>query len=360
MTRTITLSIDQLFRPQPGGIATYVRGLAQGLVSLDDSSLDVVGVAPRGPVPAGATDLPLRVVRSVLPLAILTRLWPHRPFGVPRESDVVHATSMTGPFAGGSRRAVHSIAMHDLLWRDEPSSTTPSGIRFHEQRLKLITTNEQLRILVTSPGLRERLVGLGIDGGRIVDVRFGVDDDGTTAANHDDVRGLLLKHGVVGPFTLYAGTLEPRKNIERLVAAHALARSETPDVGDLVIAGPSGWGDVATGDAKVLGLVSRGMLKGLYRDAALFAYVPRAEGFGLPPVEALHAGTRVVASTTTPSVTTNDCVVRVDPLDVDTIAHGLVTAVALNDDTESATRRRASVADLTWRNAALDHLAGWQ
>jgi glycosyltransferase involved in cell wall biosynthesis len=360
VTRTITISIDQLFRPQPGGIATYVRGLAQGLASLDDSSLDVVGLAPRGPVLAGATDLPLRIVRSALPLAALTRLWPLRPLGVPRESDVVHATSMAGPFAGGSRHAVHSIAMHDLLWRDEPLSTTPSGIHFHEQRLKLITTNEQLRILVTSPGLRERLVGLGIDAVRIVNVRFGVDDDDTVAASYDDVRGLLLRHGVVGPFTLYAGTLEPRKNIERLVAAHALARSESPDVGDLVIVGPSGWGNVATGDATLLGLVPQATLKGLYRDAAIFAYVPRAEGFGLPPVEALHAGTRVVASSTTPSVTTNDCVVRVDALDVDAIAHGLVTAVALDDDEKSATKRRESVADLTWRNAALDHLSGWQ
>jgi glycosyltransferase involved in cell wall biosynthesis len=360
VTRILTLSIDQLFRPQPGGIATYVRGLAQGLASLDDPLLEVFGLAPRGPLPEGARNLPLQVVGSSLPLTVLTRLWPIRPFGVPRGSNVVHATSMAGPFAGGSRGAVHSIAMHDLLWRDEPASTTPAGFRFHERRLKLITEREQLRILVTSPGLRERLVGLGVDAGRIINVRFGVDDDGTAAASRDAVRGHLVKHGVVGPFTLYAGTLEPRKNLERLVAAHVLARTESPEVGELVVVGPVGWGDVSTGDAKVLGLVPRTLLKGLYRDAALFAYVPRAEGFGLPPVEALHAGTRVVASATTPSVANNNCVVRVDPLDVDAIAHGLVRAVALGDDEVSATRRRASVADLTWRNSALDHLAGWQ
>ena len=267
---------------------------------------------------------------------------------------------MAGPFAGGKRNAVHSIALHDLLWRDEPTSTTSGGIRFHEQRLQLIRTHEQLRIFVTSPGLRDRLIALGIEGDRIVDVRFGVDDDAVTGATPETVRGLLVEHGIIGPFTLYAGTLEPRKNIERLVAAHELARTASSDVGDLVIVGPNGWGEVVTGKAKVLGLVPRAMLKGLYRDCSLFAYVPRAEGYGLPPVEALHAGTRVVASATTPSVANNECVVVVDPLDVDAIAHGLVRAVALDDGPSDAAKRQASVSDLTWRNAALDHLAGWE
>ena len=112
--------------------------------------------------------------------------------------------------------------------------------------------------------------------------------------------------------------------------------------------------------ATVVGLVSRAMLKGLYRDATVFAYVPRAEGWGLPPVEALHEGSRVVASATTPSVVHNVEVVRVDPLDVTSIAEGLVAALGLEHDERSTERRRASVADLTWRNVALDHLAAWQ
>jgi hypothetical protein len=53
-------------------------------------------------------------------------------------------------------------------------------------------------------------------------------------------------------------------------------------------------------------------------------------------------------------------VVRVDPLDVHAIAHGLLAAVTLGDDADSRSRRQASVADLTWRNVALDHLAAWQ
>ena len=357
MKRTITISIEQLNRPQPGGIATYVRGLAAGLQSLADPSLDVVGLAARGAVD---DELSLRRVQAPCDVRLLTRLWPFWPLGVPKDADVVHATSMAGPFGGGSKGAVHSVAMHDLLWRDEPGISTPSGVRFHDRRLRLIADRKDLRVIVTSPGLAERLVDVGIDESRLHTVRLGVDEDTVHAASESSVGDLLAEHGVRGPFTLYAGTREPRKNIERLLEAHTIAYATNSDLGPLVLAGPSGWGDVATGDAIVLGTVPRAMLLALYRDATVFAYVPRAEGWGLSPVEALHAGTRVVASTTTPSVAANDLVVRVDPLDVDSITGGLLAALNESVDDEHQLARRRSVAELTWRNLALDHLAVWQ
>jgi len=355
--RTITISIEQLQRPQPGGIATYVRGLAAGLHQLSDSSIDVVGLKA-----AGSFDdsLPLRTVSAPCSERLVTRIWPLWPLGVPKISDVVHATSMAGPYGGGTSNAVHSVAMHDLLWRDEPGISTSSGIRFHERRLNLITERKDLRVIVTSPGLTQRLVEVGIDESRIHFVRLGVDEDNSDAANESEVRAFLAGHGVNGPFTLYAGTREPRKNIERLLEAHKIAASHSPELGSLVLVGPSGWGGVSTGDAAVLGLVSRAMLLGLYRDATVFAYVPRAEGWGLPPVEALHAGTRVVASMTTPSVASNSLVTLVDPLDVSSIADGLVAALSGEFDEASRHARRNSVSDLTWRNVALDHLAAWQ
>jgi glycosyltransferase involved in cell wall biosynthesis len=356
--RTITISIEQLRRPQPGGIATYVRGLAVGLQALGDPSLDVVGLGARGA--RVEDDLPLRVVSAPFGLRPLSRLWPIWPWGVPKESNVVHATSMAGPYGGGARDAVHSIAMHDLLWRDEPGISTSTGVRFHDQRLKLIAGRKELRVIVTSPGLTERLVNEGIERSRIHGVRLGVDHDIFNAASESSVHELLAAHGVHGPFTLYAGTIETRKNIGRLIEAHRIACAKIPDLGSLVLVGPSGWGEVATGDTTVLGLVSRDMLLGLYRDATVFAYVPLAEGWGLPPVEALNVGTRVVASSTTPSVATNPLVIRVDPLDVESIAEGLLGALREGDDLESQTARRQSVADLTWRNVALDHLAAWR
>jgi glycosyltransferase involved in cell wall biosynthesis len=357
--RILTLSIDQLYRPQPGGIATYVRGLIDGLAELD-SQFDVVGIGPRGEASIDVGRLPMRVNSLPLPIGVETRLWPFIPLGVPRDATIVHATSMSGPFAGGVEGAVHSVAMHDLLWRDEPATATRRGIAFHNKRLELIRRREDLRIFTTSPSLAERLSGLGIGEGRIHFVRLGVDGRDESPTDEAHVREFLAAHGVHGPFTLYAGTREPRKNLTRLIEAHRRALRRNFGVGPLVFVGPEGWGGVATSDAVVLGTVERSLLLGLYREATVFAYVALAEGWGLPPVEALHAGTRVVVSATTPSVAMNSEVIRVDPMDVDAIAAGLLEAMEQDDGTSAKSARATSVADLTWRNAALDHVEGWK
>ncbi len=227
MTRTIAISVEQLYveqlyRPQPGGIATYVRGLASGLAALDDESLNVVGLAPRG-VPHDG--LPFRAVHALVGVNLLTRLWPIWPLGVPRNADVVHATSMAGPFGGGTRTAVHSVSMHDLLWRDEAATSTKAGRAFHERRLKFIASRDDLRVIVTAPSLVERLSDVGIAPSRVHAVRLGVNDPGD-AASRESVRDVLVEHEVRGPFTLYVGTREPRKNLERLLEAHRLAPLE--------------------------------------------------------------------------------------------------------------------------------------
>jgi glycosyltransferase involved in cell wall biosynthesis len=356
----VSISLDQFYRPQPGGIATYVRGLVQGLASLDDESLRLFGLSPRGEPTQPVSDLALERVGVNAPVSVLTRLWARWPLGVPAFSDVVHATSVAGPFGGGKRGAVHTAALHDLLWRDEPSTSTPRGVRFHERRLQMLKRRSDVRIISTAPGLAQRLIEEGFDPGRLHDSRLGVDDAHAVPDGEEKVRAALSACGVEGPFTLYVGTREPRKNLERLAKAHASAASKFSELGSLVLVGPPGWGEVDTRAAIALGLVTKSLLLGLYRDARVVAYVPRAEGWGLPPVEALHAGTRVVASVTTPSVVTNDEVVRVDPLDEAAIADGLVRALSQGDDDVARQRRRASVASLTWRNAALDHMAAWR
>jgi glycosyltransferase involved in cell wall biosynthesis len=350
----LVVSVDQLYRPQPGGIASYVRGLLQGLAAID-GEWDVCALGPRG------GNLELAGARVVVPcdVATLSRLWRFVPFGVPASSDVVHATTLAGPFGGGRRGAVHSVALHDLLWRDRPEASTRRGIAFHESRLRLLRRHENLRIFTTSPGLTQRLEGDGFSPSRVHYVRLGVDDD-VAPATPEEVAAALASEGVVGPFTLYVGTREPRKNIARLVEAHARASRVEPALGPLVLVGPAGWGSVDTADAIVLGPRPRSLVKGLVRDATVMAYVALAEGWGLPPVEALFAGTRVVVAREVPSVASNDEVVAVDALDEDAIAQGLVRACALADDETARARRHASVADQTWARSAADHVAGWR
>ncbi len=340
--RTVAVATDQLARRQPGGIGTYVRGLLRGLAGIE--GLDV---RPFGPRPG--TGAHLRV-------ALATAAWAKVPWEVPRDADVVHAPSLAGPVGGGRAGAVHSVAVHDLLWRDVADASTSRGRRFHEARLRRLVEHDEVRVVTTSPRLGDRLVAEGVAAERLVPVRLGADEE-TVPAPAAQMRVYLADHGIPGPFTLAVGTREPRKNLERLARAHAAALADHDELGPLVLVGPAGWGAVDTGDARVLGELPRSWVLGLLAVATVVAYVPLDEGWGLPPIEALRAGAPVVASATTPSVAANPEAVLVDPLDVDAIAAGLVAAAARGSAGREA--RRASVADLTWHQCALDHLAGW-
>ncbi len=176
---------------------------------------------------------------------------------------------------------------------------------------------------------------------------------------------VLAGLGVTGPFLL--GTLEPRKNLSRLVAAYQAARPRLPEPWPLVVVGPQGWGsgpapddDATDGDEGVVlaGWVDDAVLASLYRQARVVAYVPLLEGFGLPALEAMAPGTPVVAS---PMPSLGGAALEVDPCDVGAIADAPVVA-ATDDAVRSAPvasgdRRAAS---LTWEATARAHVDLWR
>jgi glycosyltransferase involved in cell wall biosynthesis len=166
-------------------------------------------------------------------------------------------------------------------------------------------------------------------------------------------------------------TLEPRKNVDRLVRAFAQVRGSLPGPWPLVIVGPAGWGPRppeprATDHVVLTGPVPDVVLAGLYRRARAFAYVPLTEGYGLPPLEAMLAGIPTVVSEELPSVcdlgAAGPAPARLaDPLDVDDIAAGV--AAVLTDDglrAEMIRRGTAHAAQRTWRGTARAHLHLWR
>jgi len=124
-------------------------------------------------------------------------------------------------------------------------------------------------------------------------------------------------------FVLAVGTLEPRKNLPRLVAAYRALPEATQREHPLVVVGPLGWDTGETLDAladlgsrcRRLGYVSDTTLYELYRRCALFCYPSLGEGFGLPVLEAMDAGAAVLTSSVSslPEVG-GDAVAYADPL----------------------------------------------
>ena len=153
-----------------------------------------------------------------------------------------------------------------------------------------------------------------------------------------------------GEYVLAVSTLEPRKNLGRLLEGFGRARL---DGCELLVVGALGWGDVRIGGDRVrwLGEVGDEELARLYRGARCVAYPSLYEGFGLPVLEAMACGASVLTSRA-PAVgeVAGGAAVAVDGLDPDAIAAGLEEAVARREELGRAGLERA--ARFTWSEAA--------
>jgi glycosyltransferase involved in cell wall biosynthesis len=175
----------------------------------------------------------------------------------------------------------------------------------------------------------------------------------------DDVR---RRHGLTRPFVLTTGTLEPRKNLRRLIAAFAALPDELRTAHQLAIAGPRGWEfDAILRDAalhadevRVLGYVDEEDLPALYAGCTAFAYPSLYEGFGLPVLEAMSAGAACVTSdaSSLPEVT-GDAALLVDPRDVGAIRDALARLLASPEDRASlGARARERARAFSWDDVA--------
>jgi glycosyltransferase involved in cell wall biosynthesis len=367
----VLIAVEQLRRTVPGGIGIHARGLLAGLLRCAEEG-DGVGVTllasrpPRGaPDPLGGYGRP--IVASALPGPLMMRAWDGSLLHAPEGFDVVHSVSLAAPMLrhGSSSRLV--VTVHDLAWRRHPEATTRRGRRWHEAALRR-ARDSGASLVVPSRLVAGDLLASGVDEARITVVRSGTDH--LAPPDEDATTALLARLGVRGEYLLTVGTLEPRKNLDRLVQAFTLARPQLPDRWPLVIAGPTGWGHTPrpheSEGVLFAGPVPDAVLSALYRRARAFAYVPLTEGYGLPPLEAMTMGTPSVVSSEVPSV--HDLgepdpppARLVDPIDVDDMAAGLVEV--LTDGTlrdELAARGSSFSSARTWHAAAAAHVRLWR
>ena len=175
----------------------------------------------------------------------------------------------------------------------------------------------------------------------------------------DAVKG---RYGIEGDYILHLGTLQPRKNIARLITAYAKLREEGKIQVRLVLAGKKGWlTQEALGPLEKLkdgivltGFLSQDDLPALLSGATAFVMPSLFEGFGLPVLEAMSCGTPVMAanSSSLPEVT-GEAAVLVDPLSIDSIAEG-IRSVVEDKDLQAQLREKglAQARRFTWQEAA--------
>ena len=169
-------------------------------------------------------------------------------------------------------------------------------------------------------------------------------------------------HGIVRPYVLAAGTLEPRKNLGRLIDAWEQLPTQLCDTHELVLVGPTGWeADEILSRARdravrTIGYVSDADLAALYAGCEVFAYPSLYEGFGLPILEAMAAGAPVLTSNVSslPEVA-GDAALLVDPRSVTAIRDALKQL--LQDAPRRAALRdagRLRAAQFSWERTAME------
>lgn len=336
----------------PGGTHRAFARTLDALVELDRFRLTGIAAAHRDD-----RALPIPVRQHRLPRPALYEAWHHlgRPAAVGGPYDLIWSPAVVVPPRPSSPGTPLVVTVHDVDFLDHPEYLSRRGRWFHPKAFA-VACDRADRLVVPSSVVADAVVRHGADATRVRVVPWGVD----AIDSEVDPEPGRLPAGLPADFVLWVGTLEPRKNLQRLV--EALTHLDI----DLVVVGPDGWEldgrDVlAPLGERVhrLGFVDDAELRALYAAATVFVFPSLAEGFGLPVLEAMAAGTPVVTSAGTATEEVAAGAARlVDPTDVESIAAAIAEVVG-DDEVRSALVAAGSTraASATWRATAEGYAA---
>ncbi len=343
-----TLLVGAEMRLQPDGIGTYTRELAAAYALRGDVTSVPVVMGPRAArqAPAGAIILPDRPNVSVA-LSLATGADFRGARRLAERVDVYHATDLYIPRL---RRTSVCATLFDAIPLRRPEWANPRLRRTKNWALRKTVQWADHVIAISAAMVPELVEYYEIDAARITVTSPGVDARWFDVESASRIAAMRARYALDPDYLLFVGTLQPRKNIERILAAFERMPAQITAGRQLVIAGKAGWRTddlVATlrrvegaGRVRWLDYVDADDLRALYQGAAAFVFPSLYEGFGLPVLEAFASGTPVITSNTTslPEVA-GDAALLVDPLDVDALAAAMASIV---EDTALAGRLRAA------------------
>ena len=263
--------------------------------------------------------------------------------------------SNTGPF--GCEDQI--VTIHDLFPLEHPEWFS---LQFRTLWRLIVPrlVRRARHVIAVSHYTKERLVNLlGVSDRKITVIHHGLSEDFYPRPERE-VQEILTKYGINNPYALAVSSLEPRKNLRRLLGAWE-SLDDLNEAASLVVAGAKGSPAVfqdcgVTNIPKGVlftGYVPDEDLPALYSGAKALVYPSLNEGFGLPVLEALACGTRVISSNSTsiPEVA-GGMALLIDPYSPQAIARSLKLVIESDHDPRLAAEGRSHAQSFTWERSA--------
>ena len=292
------------------------------------------------------------------------RLWTHLRLSaemLARPPDVLFVPSHVLPLVHPQRSVV---TVHDLGHRYYPQAHTPAQRRYLEWSARY-HVRKAAHLLADSQATKDDLVRLyGANPATVTVAHLGIDPALHPVRDIECIARIKQAIGIHGPYLLYVGTIQPRKNLARLIDAFAqvLRICQVPDL-QLVLAGKTGWlCDDIVERTKQLGLGNRVVLPGFVRDADLatlysgadlFVMPSVSEPFGLVPLEALRNDVPVIISKQSGVAEILTHALKVDFWDINEMANKII-AVLRHPPLQATLREHGNfeVRRISWKDSA--------
>jgi glycosyltransferase involved in cell wall biosynthesis len=344
------------------GINWYIYHLVKNLAAIPDFDYTLFLSDPRAanhfePVTLRVSGLPTHK-----PLARIAWEQFAQPFALRRERiDLLHALAFAGPLAISIRWVV---TVYDLSFIRYPQSFNAANRIYLTWAVRNSLRRANRVIAISANTKRDLVTMFGASPEKITVVYCGIDSAFAPPRDRNAVAALRAQRRLPEKMILFVGTIEPRKNVARLIRAFARARRAARLPHRLVLVGARGWKytqvdavieqEEVKDDVIFAGYVPQDELPLWYQAAELFAYPSLYEGFGLPPLEAMACGTPVVASNAAslPEVV-GDAALQVAPEDEIALADAMARALtdgALRE--QMIARGFAQAAQFSWTRAA--------
>ncbi len=345
------------------GNESYVTNLVEALAELDSVNSYTLYVTKREAVERFENRWPHVSVRRTLPHTPLVRIPVTLAAELRRRPvDLLHVQYTAPPLAPCAVVAT----IHDLSFEHLPETfkrRSRAQLRLTVRR----TARAAAHVIVPSEHTRRDISETyGLAPSRVSVTPLAAPAHFAPVNDEREVRRVRELYGISGDYVLTVGSIQPRKNLARLVRAYAGLRRARPQANlpKLVLVGKRAWlygetlraiEESGIGDLTVLtGYVSESDLPALYTGALCFVYPSYFEGFGLPPLEAMQCGAAVVAGnlTSLPEVV-GPAGILVDPFDESALAAAVSRLI---DDRDLRERLRAAglerARQFTWRETA--------